>query len=422
MSLPLPVLDDRTYADLVAELRALIPSLSPDWTDHNPADPGITMLELAAWLTEMLLYRVDRVPDETVRTFLRLLNGPSWAPGPDLAEDIRATILDLRLPYRAVTEEDYETLARQVAGVARARCVPRRNLGASSAAGRAVPRPGWISLIAVPAAEVTAAGSLPGAPRPTAALLSAVAGYFEPRRLLTVRQAVAGPFYSPIAPEVVLARRPDALPGTVLQAVVAALNGWLDPRAGGPAGEGWPFGRDVFVSEIYQLLEAVPGVDYVADVGLSSQCPGGSEEFCETAGALWHDSGDLIGLALGAHLLPWPQVDAKHIVVGSVFAPVRLTVHAPPAAAGAAAQVRRDAKAAVRLLFHPLHGGPDGHAARWIAADAIEKALGAPGVKVTAKVEVEGGSGPPPPGQGAGPGVWIAEGELADLSVEVEFS
>src|SRR4051795_11757422 len=103
MSLPLPILDDRTYADLVAEMRALIPSLCPEWTDHNPADPGITLVELFAWLTEMLLYRVNEVTDEHRLPFLRLINGPKWQRKADrsVAEEVRATVLELRQPVRA---------------------------------------------------------------------------------------------------------------------------------------------------------------------------------------------------------------------------------------------------------------------------------------------------------------------------------
>ena len=45
-------LDDRTFADLLAEVQSLIPRLAPGWTDHNVSDPGIMVLELFAWLTE----------------------------------------------------------------------------------------------------------------------------------------------------------------------------------------------------------------------------------------------------------------------------------------------------------------------------------------------------------------------------------
>jgi Baseplate J-like protein len=72
MPLPLPNLDDRRWADLVEEGRALIPRYAPRWTDHNIHDPGITLLELFAWLTEMSVYRLNRLPERHRRKFLAL--------------------------------------------------------------------------------------------------------------------------------------------------------------------------------------------------------------------------------------------------------------------------------------------------------------------------------------------------------------
>jgi hypothetical protein len=73
MPLPLPSLDRRTFAELVAEGRSLIPRRAPQWTDHNVHDPGVTLLELFAWLVEMDIYRLDRVSVAAQRAFLRLL-------------------------------------------------------------------------------------------------------------------------------------------------------------------------------------------------------------------------------------------------------------------------------------------------------------------------------------------------------------
>ena len=53
MPLVLPNLDDRTYADLVAEALAMIPARAPEWTNFNPTDPGVTLIELFAYLAEM---------------------------------------------------------------------------------------------------------------------------------------------------------------------------------------------------------------------------------------------------------------------------------------------------------------------------------------------------------------------------------
>jgi predicted phage baseplate assembly protein len=55
-----PVLFDRRFADLVEMGRARLPALSPEWTDHNAHDPGITLMELLAWVTEAQLYSLGR--------------------------------------------------------------------------------------------------------------------------------------------------------------------------------------------------------------------------------------------------------------------------------------------------------------------------------------------------------------------------
>ena len=75
MPIPLPNLDDRAFDDLVAEGQRLIPGPAPSWTDHNPSDPGIAFIELFAYVTEMLLYRADRVGEANKQAFVKLLRG-----------------------------------------------------------------------------------------------------------------------------------------------------------------------------------------------------------------------------------------------------------------------------------------------------------------------------------------------------------
>ncbi len=71
--IPPPKLDDREFDDLVAEAMRLIPRYAPEWTHHNPADPGVTLIELAAWMTDLILYRLNRVPEKNYVAFLNLL-------------------------------------------------------------------------------------------------------------------------------------------------------------------------------------------------------------------------------------------------------------------------------------------------------------------------------------------------------------
>lgn len=73
MSLPIPNLDDRNFEDLMKEALALIPIYDKNWTNYNPSDPGITLLELFSWLSEMTIYRINRIPEENYRKFLGLL-------------------------------------------------------------------------------------------------------------------------------------------------------------------------------------------------------------------------------------------------------------------------------------------------------------------------------------------------------------
>jgi predicted phage baseplate assembly protein len=73
MSLRPPRLDDRRYQDLRDDLVRRIPVHTPEWTDYNPGDPGITLLELFADLGETLLERFNRVPEAARLAFLELL-------------------------------------------------------------------------------------------------------------------------------------------------------------------------------------------------------------------------------------------------------------------------------------------------------------------------------------------------------------
>jgi hypothetical protein len=73
MSLPTPTLDDRSFEQLLGEARLRLTQSCPEWTDASPSDPGSVLLELFAYLTDQLVYRLNRVPDKVYVEFLRLL-------------------------------------------------------------------------------------------------------------------------------------------------------------------------------------------------------------------------------------------------------------------------------------------------------------------------------------------------------------
>ncbi|WP_380677705.1 putative baseplate assembly protein [Salinigranum sp. GCM10025319] len=101
MGLDVPELDDRTFAELMTDLRKRIPVHSSTWTDHNESDPGITMLEVLAWVAESDIYQLDRVTDRHVRKYLRLLGVRPRRPLPatvSLHTDPPASLAGTELP------------------------------------------------------------------------------------------------------------------------------------------------------------------------------------------------------------------------------------------------------------------------------------------------------------------------------------
>ncbi|MEH1128246.1 putative baseplate assembly protein [Micromonospora sp. CPCC 206061] len=86
MSLPAPNLDDRRFQDIVDEAKRRIPRHCPDWTDHNVSDPGVALIELFAWMTEMTLYRLNQVPDRLYVKFLELVGVELFSAVPSRAD------------------------------------------------------------------------------------------------------------------------------------------------------------------------------------------------------------------------------------------------------------------------------------------------------------------------------------------------
>lgn len=82
MTLQAPNLDDRRFQDIVDEAKRRIARLCPEWTDHNVSDPGVALIELYAWMTEMMVYRLNQVPDRLYVKFLELMGIELTGPTP----------------------------------------------------------------------------------------------------------------------------------------------------------------------------------------------------------------------------------------------------------------------------------------------------------------------------------------------------
>ena len=80
MTLPVPHLDDRRFQDLVDDAKRLVAARCPEWSDHNVSDPGVTLIEAFAFMTDELLYRLNRVPDKLYIAFLDLIGTTLFPP------------------------------------------------------------------------------------------------------------------------------------------------------------------------------------------------------------------------------------------------------------------------------------------------------------------------------------------------------
>ncbi|HKX26166.1 MAG TPA: putative baseplate assembly protein, partial [Blastocatellia bacterium] len=203
---------------------------------------------------------------KTTVPYVHAVTNPEAALGGAEAEGLKSLLAraprTLRHHGRAVTTEDYEDLALLASSeVARARCVPLRNLIDTPLMSEAleahpINSPGEVSVIIVPRSTAPK-------PLPSLELIRRVQEYLEAHSVPTANLRVTGPLYLRVNVEV------DVVPvsiegaGAVAQAVQQSLADFLHPLTGGLDEQGWEFGREPHQSDLYALIESVPGVDHV---------------------------------------------------------------------------------------------------------------------------------------------------------------
>jgi hypothetical protein len=179
----------------------------------------------------------------------------------------RADVLSRVAPARAATLLDFERLALDVPGV---RVLRARAWGATDPRDPCFRAPGTVTVVVL-------AGLPRSHPEPTDKLLDAVWRYLNRRRLIGTRLRVVGPTYVDVAVDVHTQAAPGADPSVVSGLIRSAVARFLDPLTGGSAELGWPFGRDLYRSEILELIDGVQGVDHVTELTLTSA---GADERC----------------------------------------------------------------------------------------------------------------------------------------------
>lgn len=211
-----------------------------------------------------ILYDPTAVPDgwTKLKNELQAVINPLPAWGGAAAETIDQAAGEadqlVESSDRAVTLADYEQLAVNTPGTRIARVTAIANMHPDFPCYSA---PGMVTVIVLP--------YLPqGSPMPTPGLLAAVRSYLSPRRVIGTRVEVVSPTYLEVAVQATVQSLTGANRVNLQQAIATALSDFLDPLVGGPDGMGWPFGRDVYRSEIMKVIDAVAGVDYITSMAL----------------------------------------------------------------------------------------------------------------------------------------------------------
>ena len=173
------------------------------------------------------------------------------------AAKVRGPLL-LRSRGRAVTAEDFEELAREVApDAARVHCVPTLT-GADA---------GGIRMLVVPHVASDEVGRVRrGDLEPPEETLQRITANLDEHRLVGTRLLVAPPEYVWLTAVVSVSARPRFDPDEVRVDVLRALYRLFHPLVGGPDATGWPFGRSVQSHEVHAALARIPGVDMAQEV------------------------------------------------------------------------------------------------------------------------------------------------------------
>jgi len=293
-------LDDRSFDELVREALALLPIHAPEWTNHNPSDPGITVLELLAYFTEMLLFRLGRVSRDSKLAFLRLLtaddaHADEWrslqsGTISEIETAIASAVRELAHVDCAVTADDFEQLALQAmreakmeAGAVRVLCVPEFDFECAGAAKKS--GVDHVSIVVAPRIRLPD-GEL-------RMLLQAIRDFLQTRALLTTRLHVVEARYLHVAISVAVIPRSGYLHEDVARGVVAALQQHFGSDVDEtPQAQDWPFGRAFYLNEVVEVVDRLEMIDWVENVTLL--------KLAETAEDLASPQ-SMVGVQLGAH-------------------------------------------------------------------------------------------------------------------------
>lgn len=223
---------------------------------------------------ELKVYNVPDM-DDAFKTLLTFLKDIDEGKKNNITEIKQAPVEFMESMYRAITSEDYEEKAKDCMKIllqkdppGRAVCMTNRKLLYSKGIKEYQVNeelPGHVSVIIIPRG-VENSKYCEEEGKPTDRLLEEIKAYLDARRLITTRVHVVNPVYINVSLRVRLALKENIKQNEVISEAGRKINEYFNPISGGPEGTGWPLGRHIYRSEVYNLLESIPGIDHVAKI------------------------------------------------------------------------------------------------------------------------------------------------------------
>jgi len=265
-------LDTKTFEDIRDEMIASIQKYTDTWTNHNPSDPGITILELLSWIFETTLYRINRIPEESYTNFLRLVTGAYGVEEIDsmlndtfldpsrrhilefqkeIEEGSKRSITEMKANalrfltsrYRAVTEDDFIQLTIEASNESKIQAKVKRAIVNRSLDDENVE----VVIVSQSRDHYNE-------------LIPMVKEYLQPRTLIGTIIKVKQPNFTDVDIDVKVICHNYVMPENVIDNIRTRILQHLDPFEGGDEKTGWPYTRPLTVYEIAQIVEETDGV------------------------------------------------------------------------------------------------------------------------------------------------------------------
>ncbi len=291
MSIQFPDLAARTYKDILDEMVFSIPKYSEKWTNHNPSDPGITILEILAWIFDTNLYRVNRIPEESYINFIRLIAGAAGEEVDILLQELKKDANSDRshieiLEFLKEIEENKST-EKSIKSINEMKAAALRFINSNY---RAVTKDNFKEL----AIEATwnrneedpkvKRAIVYGSPDGKVEIIiisnrldkysdlkKIVKDYLEPRKLICTKIIVKEPVYTSVKIYIEVVCLPHMRTDRIVDKVKKNILDFLDPLTGGDDKNGWPYGRMLTIFEIFHIVEETEGIDHADNVILDDE-------------------------------------------------------------------------------------------------------------------------------------------------------